>query len=133
MYGSGCSPTALMGAFFTTPIIVCMRGDFDPTLIVLPTGSRPGQKRCAIFSLIRTEVALGISSAASKPRPRTTGVPMVLRKFRVTELYLISKGGAVAYSGRPGSVTYWNMPLLERLSGARTAAATLRTPGIASK
>ena len=57
-----------------------------------------------MFSLISTELAPGISSRALNPRPRSTGVPIVGRKFRVTELYLISKGGAAANSDRPGSV-----------------------------
>ena len=48
-----------------------------------------------MVSLISTEVAPGISSRCSNPRPRSTGVPMVPRKFRVTELYLISKGRRV--------------------------------------
>ena len=50
-------------------------------------------------------------------------------------LHLIgfSNGGALANSVRPGNLTRWNMPLLDRLSGARTAAATLRTPGRAAK
>ena len=101
--------------------------------MVLPTASSPCQKRWAMVSLMSTEFAPGISSRCSNPRPRSTGVPMVLRKFLVTELYLISKGGELANSVLPGRVMFLNMPLLDRLRGARTARATLRTLGMASK
>src|SRR5207249_8391629 len=51
-----------------------------PNLNLLPTGSRPGHERRAIAPLmIATREASG-PSAIEKKRPRSNGVPMVLKK-----------------------------------------------------
>lgn len=69
----------------------------------LPSGSSPGQRRCAIVSFTTTTRSLPARSCGVKARPRSSRVPTVAKCSLVTALTHGPPPGSAGIESSPGT------------------------------
>ncbi len=94
----------------------------------LPKGSCPGQKRCAIVSLMTATLGDSFLSASLKSRPRKRWMPREAKYFGLTALKSVSNdllplGGSCPSTLMPSS-------MFEPFNGTLRARLADSTPGI---